>query len=165
MMDLVGTLNSDLIGPLHCWDVVSLNNHQLNQEGRKKLELMALAQFQTQYLWNVDLKKILEAEYEALILTDAYTRIRWVNDGFSKMTGYHKQDALGQSPKILQGENTTQQSRHSVRKRLDAGKAFSETLVNYRKNGEEYLCDVDIHPIYNRENILCHYLALEREVR
>ena len=42
--------------------------------------------------------------------------------------------------------------------------SFTETVVNYRKNGETYLCQIKVVPLYNEVNELTHYLAFEKEL-
>jgi PAS domain S-box-containing protein len=164
-MDIEGTLKADLIAPLHCWDIFSMHLAELAVKGKKRSELSILEQYQNRYHWNINLEKVLDASYQALVLTDSGVCIQWVSDGFSKMTGYPKKEAIGRSPKMLQGLNTSELSRDRVRQKLFGQDAFAEDIVNYRKTGEEYVCRVEIHPIFNNSNKLCHYLALEQEIK
>lgn len=158
------TDKAELIPPLHCWDIVSTYLDEITNKGKRESELAVLEKYKKRYHWEIDLEKVLDASYEALVLTDSGISIQWVSDGFTGMTGYPKKEALGKSPKMLQGKNTTEASRQSVRKKLDGQEVFTEDIVNYRKTGEEYICKVEIHPIFNKDNELIHYLALEQEV-
>ncbi len=165
-LDHKETDKAELVPPLYCWDFFSMHLNSLATEGNKQLELAALRQYQNRHHWHVDLHEILASPYEALVLTDAGICIEWVSSGFTKMTGYAKKEALGKSPAmLLQGENTTRMSKDRVRRKLSSHDAFSEDLVNYRKCGEEYICRVEIHPLFNQKNELSHYLALEQEVK
>jgi len=165
-MDIKGSLQADLIAPLHCWDVVSMHLADLSAEGKKKMELNILKEYQNKNHWQINLSEILNGSYEALVLTNSKVSIQWVSNGFVKMTGYAKNEVVGKNPSmLLHGENTSNSSRKRVREKLYGHGAFTEDLVNYRKDGEEYVCRVEIHPIYNTSNNLSHYLALEQEVR
>ena len=155
----------DLVAPLHCWDIFSMYLNDLAGKGKRKSELDILEAFGKRNDWEIDLNVLLSRSYEALVLTDDKVCIQWVSEGFTKMTGYVKSEVLGRNPSFLHGENTTVTSRSRVRTQLFGQGAFSEDLINYRKNGEEYVCRVEIHPIYNSDDILSHYLALEHEVR
>lgn len=72
-----------------------------------------------------------------------------------------KKEALNRSPKFLDGEKTTQESRRSFRENLLRGKPFTEIITNYRKDKTVYQCEVKIIPFDENTS---HYLAFEREV-
>ena len=97
----------------------------------------------------------------AVILTDSERRIQWVNDDFTNITGYTFEDVIGQKPSILQGRNTTRSSIEHIRKGLENLTPFKADIINYRKDGEEYLCRLVIHPIFNIDDELTNFIAFE----
>ncbi len=98
----------------------------------------------------------------AVILTDAQRRILWVNNDFTTITGYSSAEVYGLSPgKILQGPKTDPAAVKRIREGLASGISFTDTVTNYRKNGEEYPCKLIIHPIYNVDLQLVNFLAFE----
>lgn len=97
----------------------------------------------------------------AVILTDSERRIQWVNDDFTNITGYTFEEVIGQKPSILQGKNTTKSSIERIRKGLEGLAPFKADIINYRKDGEEYLCRLVIHPIFNIEDQLTNFIAFE----
>lgn len=101
--------------------------------------------------------------YQALVVTDLKKTIIWVNKGFKEMTGYPKGYALGKRPTFLQGKNTSPQTKVEIRELLKQETRFSKAIVNYRKNGEEYLCHIDVLPLFNGNKVVTHFLAMERE--
>ncbi len=103
------------------------------------------------------------SKYEALVVTDVNKKIIWVNNGFREMTGYPKSFAVGKNPKFLQGKATSQKTKNEIRQLLKQQKRFSKSLINYRKSGEEYLCYIDVLPLYNSKEEVTHFLAMERE--
>ncbi|MEO1052433.1 MAG: PAS domain-containing protein [Bacteroidota bacterium] len=151
------------IVPLHCWDIFSLHLAKLNASHSKTNEHETLLSYQQQFDWQIDLEAVLNRPYQALVLTDPTVRIAWVSAGFTDMTGYSKYEVLGKSPNLLQGRNTSAASKASVRKNLSRRKTFEENLINYRKNGEEYICHVEIHPMLDAKGEVSHFLALESE--
>ncbi len=80
------------------------------------------------------------------------------------MTGYTSKFAIGKTPKILQGINTLVETRKKISKQLELNKPFTQTIINYRKNKEEYLCMVSIFPIKNINHEITHFIALEKEI-
>ncbi|MEQ8707287.1 MAG: helix-turn-helix domain-containing protein [Phaeodactylibacter sp.] len=98
----------------------------------------------------------------AVILTNAQRRILWVNDDFTHITGYTLPEVMGKSPgKILQGPKTKPEIVHQIRQGLDSELPFQGEVINYRKNGEEYLCKLVIHPVYNEAQALTNFIAFE----
>lgn len=97
----------------------------------------------------------------AVILTNQEKRILWVNDDFTKITGYTFREVLGKSPSLLQGPGSDRQAIARIRQRLRDQVAFKDQVLNYRKNGEEYLCRLVIHPVFNNDRQLTNYIAFE----
>ncbi|MEM1407209.1 MAG: PAS domain-containing protein [Bacteroidota bacterium] len=149
------------IAPLKCWDIFSIYLNAMNQISNNHDDIQYLLGLKGIYAWDTDFLKILDSYYDALVLTDSSVQIQWVNKGFYKMTGYSSQEVIGRSPKMLQGTKTSTSSRKYIRERLDGTRPFNTEVINYRKNGEEYLCQVTIHPLLNVEGNVSHFLALE----
>jgi len=98
----------------------------------------------------------------AVILTDAEKRIIWVNDDFTAITGYTLTEALGKRPgELLQGPNTEEEIVLRIRRGLSNQTSLSEEITNYRKNGEEYVCKLAIHPIFDRSHKVTNFIAFE----
>mgnify|MGYP006289813381 CR=1 FL=1 len=98
----------------------------------------------------------------AIILTNSQRRIIWVNDGFTKITGYTLTEAMGRSPgRLLQGPGTERETVERIRKNLATQAPFKDEIINYRKNGEEYVCRLVIHPIFNERQELTNFIAFE----
>ena len=103
--------------------------------------------------------------YQAFIISDHQYSVVWVDQGFSKMTGYASHEIVGRKPnKVLHGSQTKLAERDFFRAQLKTGQPFITQITNHRKNGEVYVCDVKIIPLYNASQQLTHYIALEREV-
>tara|TARA_B100001057_G_scaffold494209_1_gene590286 strand:- start:367 stop:867 length:501 start_codon:yes stop_codon:yes gene_type:complete len=107
--------------------------------------------------------KIHNYDYDALVLSDKDHRILWVNDGFRDMTGFTKKFAVGKKPSFLQGEKTSLAVKTRLKNELALNHTFSGSIVNYRRNGELYLCHITILPVYNLDEKLKYYLALEKD--
>lgn len=150
--------------PLLSWDFAQQGFRNLVAKGRREQDAKILSEFAGKWGWSADLHALLELPYQALVLTDGQQQISWVNPGFSEMTGYPSNEALGRTPHFLQGGGTSRQSRKRIGQHLRKHLTVEETIVNYRKDGQAYKCQVKIIPLYNHRNTVTHYLALEREV-
>lgn len=115
--------------------------------------------------WRNDIKNILEEnQFESLVVTDTSKKILWVNNGFEKMTGYSKKYAVNKTPAFLQGDETLDKTRKKIRKKLNNKTPFKEVILNYKKDNSPYKCELYIFPLYNVNNKITHYLALEKQV-
>lgn len=102
-----------------------------------------------------------QVPYVAIIITDNSKHILWVNDDFTEISGYTLDEIEGKKPDFLQGKKTKEETIQSIRKQLKLGKPFKNEVINYRKNGEEYSCDLVIHPIHDSDNKLTNFIAFE----
>ncbi|WP_158624746.1 PAS domain-containing protein [Caulobacter sp. 602-1] len=91
--------------------------------------------------------------------------ILYVNGAFERMTGYLSSELLGKTPRLLQGERTSLATRRALARALRKGQRTKVALINYRKSGEAYRCEVEVFPILDRDGVLVNAVALEREVR
>lgn len=97
----------------------------------------------------------------AIILTGPDRKILWVNDDFTKITGYARSEVVGKKPSILQGPRTEPSAIKRIREALDRRIPLKDSLTNYRKNGETYLCKLVIHPVFDEMGELINYIAFE----
>ena len=98
----------------------------------------------------------------AVILTDEKKKIIWVNDDFTYITGYSISEAIVKKPgELLQGPGSEKEIILKMRRSLDNHSELKEEITNYRKNGEQYICKLVIHPIFNRDHELTNFIAFE----
>jgi PAS domain S-box-containing protein len=134
---------------------------------KDRSEYTVLEDFAIERNWNFDLNKVkrfLQDRNNTIVVTCEKEKIEWVSKGFTRMTGYNSQEAIGQFPKFLQGSETTKEAKQAIRGKINIEEKYSGKIVNYRKNGELYLCKVDILPVYDKENSLVNFIAFEHEV-
>lgn len=99
-----------------------------------------------------------------IILTDASKRILWVNQNFPNLTGYSFGEALGRTPKFLQGVNTEKDKLLEINRALTDQIPIKSIITNYKKSGKPYSCELIIYPIFNTKSELCNFISFERDV-
>ncbi|MDY6802268.1 MAG: EAL domain-containing protein [Cyanobacteriota bacterium] len=108
------------------------------------------------------------AEDSILITTTAMEgagpSIVFVNSAFTRMTGYTAEEAIGQTPKILQGPKTDRAVLERLRENMIRGEVFYGEAINYRKDGTEFYNEWHIEPIRNDRSEVTHYLAIQRDM-
>ena len=101
----------------------------------------------------------------AVIITDKEKNIEWVNEGFTRITGYKPEEVTGKKPgKILQGEKTDKNSIQKIRKALNNGIPIKTELLNYSKSGKEYWIEVNIQPIKDAKGKIIKYISIESDI-
>lgn len=152
------------VSPLLSMDIYLSSFQRSLELARRKTDLNFIFGLDPLYPFQFDHELILNKDYDALVLTDAGQKIKWVNKGFSKMTGYSAFYAVGKTPKFLQGEDTLPDVQSRIRNKLAGKDIFSEIVVNYRKNKEKYKCEITVIPLFNSTKQTTHFLAIEKEV-
>lgn len=91
-------------------------------------------------------------------------KIVYVNKAFETLTGYKKEDVIGETPRILQGDLTDQTAMARISEALKNKQAITETLLNYTVNGKTYWVEMNIIPLKNKFGEVTHFGAIERDV-
>jgi len=101
----------------------------------------------------------------AVVLTDAQTRIEWVNEGFTRMTGYTLDEVRGKVPgHVLQCPETDPETVRMIRERLGARQGFRCEIQNRRKDGRLYWAAIEVQPILNDSGQDTAYMAIESDI-
>jgi PAS domain S-box-containing protein len=90
--------------------------------------------------------------------------ITYVNDAFTKITGYSKEEALGRSPRFLQGTQTAKAERARIRLALEKKEPIEVELINYRKDGSEFWVNFSIAPIKDEDNNTTQFISVQRDI-
>ena len=107
---------------------------------------------------------------DAIVITEAEPfnepgpRIIYVNEAFSQMTGYSREELIGQNPRMLQGDDTDREELDKVRKALENWEPFEADLINYKKDGEKYWVNMSVVPLANNDGWFTHWIAVERDI-
>lgn len=94
----------------------------------------------------------------------AGNKIVFVNDAFTEMTGFTSDEAVGKTPRILQGLKTDPKTLEVLRHNLENGEVFHGKTVNYRKNGSEFMIEWKVFPIRDASGAITHHVAVQRDI-
>jgi PAS domain S-box-containing protein len=114
------------------------------------------------------LKKLalaVEKTINGVIISDKEGYIEWVNDGFTRITGYTLEECKGKKPgSFLQGEETDLKTVEKIRDALNQKKGIKTELLNYKKNGEKFWIEIDIQPVFDEQNQLTNFISIENNI-
>lgn len=101
---------------------------------------------------------------EVVVITDLGGTIEFVNDAFTRITGYSKEEALGQNPRILQSGKHDRQFYENLWDTIVGGKTFKGRMVNKRKDGSLYTEEASISPVIASDGSIVNYVAVKRDI-
>jgi PAS domain S-box-containing protein len=115
------------------------------------------------------LETVISSANDAIFLIDApanteAARITYVNDAFLLLTGYQREDIIGQSPNLLRGLETDQATVVEMQQALHERKPFKGEILNYSKTGEQHWLEISIVPIRNQQGEVSYFAAIERDI-
>ena len=110
------------------------------------------------------MKALAENSFDSILITDATENgnIIYANDAFSKLTGYDPAEAIGKSPRILQGAGTDAKVISRLSDALRTGGKFEGKAINYKKDGTPFIMFWRVVPIIVGSNIEA-WIAIQRE--
>jgi len=101
----------------------------------------------------------------SVIITGADRRIQYVNPGFTKLTGWTSEQAIGKSPgALLQGEHTDAATVKRIRDHLTRREPLYEEILNYSKTGEPYWVSLSINPIFDKHGNLERFVSIQANI-
>ena len=100
----------------------------------------------------------------AIVITDIKGRIEYVNQAFSKITGYTEQEVLGKNPRLLQSGRTPASTYHDLWTHLVHGQAWQGDFINKRKDGSEYYEAAQVFPIRDARGEVVGYMSHKEDV-
>jgi PAS domain S-box-containing protein len=112
----------------------------------------------------IRLSNAVEQTADAIMITDRDGIIEYVNPAFEGTTGYTKDEAVGQTPRILRSGKQPPEYYELLWKTIAAGRVFRGAPINRRKNGELYHAEQTITPIKDSEGRIVHFVSVLKDV-
>ena len=88
----------------------------------------------------------------------------YVNDGFSELTGYPRDEILGQNCRFLQGDATREEPVAKMRAAIDTKEPVTVELRNYRKSGSVFWSRVTILPIRSHSGRVTNWIGYQQDI-
>ena len=107
---------------------------------------------------------------DAVLITEAEPidepgpRIIYVNEAFTRTTGYTLEEVLGKTPRLLQGPKTNRKALAKVRQALANWQPVTVETINYRKDGSEFWVEFSIVAVANKQGLYTHWISVQRDI-
>ncbi|MGK5087431.1 PAS domain S-box protein [Bdellovibrionota bacterium FG-2] len=112
----------------------------------------------------LQLSQAVEQSPTVIAITDLKGNIEFVNPQFTNLTGYAREEVIGQNPRVLHTEQTPATTIRELWQTITAGNVWQGEFVNRKKNGELFTEKATISPIKNKEGITTHYMAIKENI-
>lgn len=109
----------------------------------------------------------LDPSAQALTLSDIRAPdapLVYVNQGFEKMTGYRRKDAIGQNCRFLQGPDTSPDAVAQMRAAIEHGEPLLIDVLNYRQNGTPFWNRLSLAPVADSSGRVTHYIGIQSDI-
>jgi hemerythrin-like metal-binding protein/PAS domain S-box-containing protein len=99
-----------------------------------------------------------------ILITNSDAIIEYVNNAFTKMTGYSLDDSVGQNPKIFQSGQEPITKYKQMWSSLLQGRSWNGTLINKKKDGTIYVDRTIIFPVISDNKELTHFVTIKEDI-
>jgi PAS domain S-box-containing protein len=106
----------------------------------------------------------MDATASTIVITDREGIIRWVNPAFELITGYSREEAIGQNPRLLQSGIHTSSFYAEMWAILLEGKTWRGQIVNRRKDGVHFTESAVITPVNDPSGEISHFIAIKEDI-
>ena len=137
-----------------------------------KYEIGTLVNFSDSLIGNIkkqgkrlcSLSIALEENAAGIVITDNKTVIQYVNKEFCRLSGYSKNEVIGQNINILESGKTPKDTFDKCWSALEKGEIFKGEFINKKKNGELYYELNYISPLTDTQDEKYNYVASKIDI-
>lgn len=106
----------------------------------------------------------MESAANGIIITDTKGIIQWVNPGFTRLTGYSKEESVGHNLKMLKSDVQKPEFFKDLWTTILAGEVWRNEIVNKRKDGSLYTEEMTITPVFDERRQISNFVAIKQDI-
>ena len=141
-------------------DITELENIKEELQGNLNISEKS---FKEAYKISQEYQKAID-ESNILSRADTEGNITYINDKFCEVSGYSKEELLGNSHRLIRHKDTSEELFKDLWKTITSGKVWHGLLKNRAKNGTTYYVESTIVPILDESENITEYLAIRHDV-
>ena len=115
----------------------------------------------------MELRKLSRAVEQAPLsveITDLAGAIDYVNPALLAVTGYAREELIGQNPRVLKSDLTPRETYVEMWQTLNRGEVWRGELISKKKNGETYYERAVIAPVAEDNGKVTHFVSLKEDI-
>jgi PAS domain S-box-containing protein len=111
------------------------------------------------------LSRVASQTTNGVIITNVQGQVEWINEGFTRITGYTLEEMRGRKPgELLQGEATDPATVAVIREALARQTHFEVDIVNYTQSRKPYWIRISCNPLRDANGELQGFMAIESDI-
>lgn len=110
------------------------------------------------------LAETVEQSPATIMITDTEGRIEYVNKRFEDITGWKRDDVIGNTPRLLQSGDTSVSVYKEIREKLGHGQTWKGVFRNLRKAGGSYWTDTTILPLVAPDGEVRNFIGVGEDI-
>lgn len=100
----------------------------------------------------------------SIVITDPLGNIEYVNPHFARLTGYSRDEIVGQNPRLLQSGEIPPAVYREMWSRLSAGEIWEGEFHNRKKSGELFWERATIAPVRDAHGAIKSYVGVKEDI-
>ncbi|MBA6326893.1 EAL domain-containing protein [Colwellia sp. MB02u-6] len=101
---------------------------------------------------------------EGIVITDAKNRVIDVNKKFTDITGYSREEVIGQAPGFFQADRHPPEFYNAMWQIINTTGQWAGEILSLCKNGEKYVAGITISAVKDDVGKVSHYVALFSDI-
>lgn len=113
------------------------------------------------------MNRAMESSSNGVIITQPISGklvITYVNQGFERITGYSRAEAMGRNPSFLLHSGASDEERKRLRETIIAEEGGTFILCNYRKDGKMFWNELSVAPVLDDSGRATHYVGIMNDI-
>jgi len=106
----------------------------------------------------------LEAAANAIAITDSDGLVIWVNQAFTRMTGYSSEEAVQRDLSFLKSDRHDPKFYLALWETITAGEVWHGEMINRRKDGSLYPEEQTITPVIDEKGHIRHFICIKQDI-
>ncbi|MDO8269421.1 MAG: PAS domain S-box protein [Candidatus Levybacteria bacterium] len=106
----------------------------------------------------------LQASADAIVITDKKGTIEWINNAFTKLTGYDSSEAIGHNMSIIKSGLQKDAYYKKFWDDILSGKTIRKEVINRRKDGNLYNEEETVTPVKDENGQIIHFISIKRDI-
>ena len=115
----------------------------------------------------VELHKLstaVEQSANSVVITDANGVIEYVNPKFTEVSGYSREEAIGQTPRILNSGKQSDGYYADLWATISSGREWRGEICNNSKDGRRYWELSSIAPVKDESGTITNYVSIKEDI-
>jgi PAS domain S-box-containing protein len=110
------------------------------------------------------LRRAVEQSRDLVMITNSAGAIEYVNPAFESLTGYSRQEVMGQTLGILKSDQEPGELYEEMWDTVLSGNVFRGIVMDRKKNGETFIAEKVMTPMVDERGQITHFISTARDI-